>query len=238
MSFAVAVIADVHGNIWALDAVLEDLDRRGLHTIVNLGDHVYGPLAPAETAERLLKVDAVNIRGNQDRELLEPAPIGENPTWEYTKANLSAAHLEWLASHPATLSWEGMFLCHGSPRSDTEYLLEKVTAEGGVSRPVGELAAAVSESMILCGHTHVPRLMEANGRLILNPGSVGLQAYSDDLPMPHVMETGSPHARYAILEGDRVEFIALAYDRQSAAAAARANGRDDWAHALLTGRAH
>jgi hypothetical protein len=75
---------------------------------------------------------------------------------------------------------------------------------------------------------------------IVNPGSVGLQAFDDDLPMPHCVETGSPHARYALLEGRgdgrwTVTFRLVEYDWSAAAAAAEAAGRSDWAHALATG---
>ena len=74
----------------------------------------------------------------------------------------------------------------------------------------------------------------------MNPGSVGLQAYTDDLPEPHVMEAGSPHARYAIVErretGWRVEHLEIAYDAESAARAAERNHRPDWAWRLRTGR--
>jgi hypothetical protein len=75
----------------------------------------------------------------------------------------------------------------------------------------------------------------------VNPGSVGLPAYAAALPYPHAMEAGSPHARYAILtthaSGYAVEHVALPYPWDAAAAAARRNGRPDWAAWLETGRA-
>jgi hypothetical protein len=80
-----------------------------------------------------------------------------------------------------------------------------------------------------------------DGRLVVNPGSVGLPAYSDDSPHPHVMESGSPHARYAIIESVNedwaVERMTIPYDWRAAADAARTNGRDDWAEWLMTGEA-
>jgi hypothetical protein len=79
-----------------------------------------------------------------------------------------------------------------------------------------------------------------DGRLIVNPGSVGLQAYSSSHPTSHVAETGSPHARYAIVEkrasGWLAELIAVPYDWHRAARDAEANGRMDWGQALRTGR--
>ncbi|NIU79389.1 MAG: hypothetical protein GWN71_39355, partial [Gammaproteobacteria bacterium] len=84
----------------------------------------------------------------------------------------------------------------------------------------------VRQEVVLCGHTHVPRLVALlDGRIAVNPGSVGLPAYDDDAPHPHVMEAGSPHARYAVLvrrEGTwSVELVALPYDWSAAARAAR-----------------
>jgi hypothetical protein len=84
----------------------------------------------------------------------------------------------------------------------------------------------------------LPRVARVRPDLVaFNPGSVGLPAYADDLPAPHAMESGGPHARYALVDGPRVELIAVTYDHESAAARADANGRPDWARALRTGRA-
>jgi hypothetical protein len=77
--------------------------------------------------------------------------------------------------------------------------------------------------------------------MIVNPGSVGVPAYDDETPFPHKMETGSPHARYAIVSADAetysVDHLLIAYDWHKAAATARLNGRDDWAYWLKYGRA-
>jgi hypothetical protein len=78
-----------------------------------------------------------------------------------------------------------------------------------------------------------------NNLLIVNPGSVGLQAYEDDFMEQHVSENGSPHARYAILDlqnGEwKVDQIAVRYDHHRAAQQASQNNRPDWAIALKTG---
>ena len=62
-----AVIADVHGNAWALEAVLADIAHRGVKTIVNLGDNANGPLDPARSVELLRGCGAMHVRGNGDR---------------------------------------------------------------------------------------------------------------------------------------------------------------------------
>jgi putative phosphoesterase len=240
----IAIIADVHGNSRALKAVLADIERRRADAILNLGDSLYGPLEPAETVGLLMARGIPSVSGNEDRLILEiagGAPLP--PRLAHTMAQMTPAILEWLAGQPRTMSRDGFFLCHGTPVSDTEYLLERVTASGVGLRPAQEVAAmiaAVAGPIVLCGHSHLPRLAQAGGALIVNPGSVGLPAYHDDRPFPHAMEAGSAHARYALLErgGDdwRVEHIALAYDWKAAAAAANRNGRPDWALWLAHGR--
>jgi predicted phosphodiesterase len=72
ISTSLVVIADIHGNRWALEAVLQDINRRGVGQIVNLGDHLTGPLDPAGTADLLIGRDMVNVRGNDDRALFSP----------------------------------------------------------------------------------------------------------------------------------------------------------------------
>jgi putative phosphoesterase len=238
-----ALIADIHGNAWALEAVLDDLARRGVSEILNLGDSVYGPLGPAATADRLIAAGVPSVRGNQDRILLEAPGGAVHPTFAYTASQLSTRHFEWLRSQPHTLQQDDVFCCHGTPADDAEYLLEAVNAAGAWLRRPDEVAALVKgidATLIACGHSHVPRVTAlADGTLVVNPGSVGLPAYSDDSPFPHRMETGSPHARYAIAERVNgrwsVDSIAIPYDWSTAAQHARRNGREDWATALESG---
>jgi predicted phosphodiesterase len=241
-----AVISDVHANIWALEAVLTDIARRGLDQIINLGDTLYGPLEPQAVAECLMKVPLVSIRGNQDRQLLEQPISPVSPIQAYVLQDLSSRSPDWLAAQPATrLVADSLFLCHGTPSSDHTYLLETITPAGGFLQEPAAIQAALTEvhqAVLLCGHSHIPRILQLPaGPLIVNPGSVGLPAYSDDLPVAHKMETGSPHARYAIIAktaaGWSVEQIAVPYDWYKAASRARRLGQDKWAGWLETGRA-
>lgn len=238
-----AVVSDIHGNLPALDAVLADIAAAGVDAIVNLGDIVSGPLWPAETADRLIALALPTIRGNHERQVLVPEPRSHAD--RITAPKLDAGHRAWLAALPATLDLApDIFCCHGTPASDLQYFLETVTPEG--CRPATEAeaamrAGAVPQGLILCGHTHLPRALQlADGRLVVNPGSVGLQAYDDDHPHPHVVENGTPHARYALLTrrpaGWQVEFRAVPYDHEAAARRAEAAGRGDWADALRSGR--
>ncbi|PWK92884.1 metallophosphoesterase family protein [Fulvimonas soli] len=241
----IAALSDIHGNLPALDAVLADVARRGCELVVNLGDILSGPLFPAETARRLMALDLPTIRGNHERQLLEQAPERMGASDAYARGRLDDAALDWLRALPAALRLgEDVLLCHGTPRSDLEYFLEDVDAAG--ARPaapdkVAERAGDADAGLILCGHTHLPRSVQLpDGRLVVNPGSVGLPAYAWDQPYPHVMEAGTPHARYAIVErgahGWSVMHVALAYDHGTSARAAEQHGRPEWAHALRHGR--
>jgi diadenosine tetraphosphatase ApaH/serine/threonine PP2A family protein phosphatase len=137
-----------------------------------------------------------------------------------------------------------VFLAHGTPRSDKTYWLEEVHAFGHmIARSlddVEEAAEGFDFPVLLCGHSHVQRLvMLSGGRLVINPGSVGCPAYTDNKPYKHNMSAGSPHARYAVLDRrDGVwiaSFRAVPYDNMRASEQARANGRLDWAEGLATG---
>jgi putative phosphoesterase len=181
-----ALIADIHGNRWALEAVLEDIARQGISDIVNAGDHLFGPLDPFGTADLLIRLQLPTVAGNQDREMFDDP-------------GLDLLHREWLASMPARREVDaGVLMFHGTPDRDDVYLLETVRAPGVVflanSDKIAARLAGSSHSLLLCGHTHIPRAVAVAGKLIVNPGSVGLQAYADDAPVAHVMETGSPHA--------------------------------------------
>lgn len=241
----IAAISDIHGNLAALEAVLADIARRGATVTVNLGDILSGPLQPNETADRLMPLDMPTIAGNHERQVLMHVPERMNASDRYAHEHITEVQRAWLHSLPATLRLASdILLVHGTPSSDLVYWLETVTASG--QRPAThaealDRAGDADAALILCGHTHVPRsVLLDDGRLIVNPGSVGLQAYDDDHPYPHKAENLTPHARYALVErsaaGWQVEHVAVPYDWESAALLAERNGRPDWAHALRTGR--
>jgi predicted phosphodiesterase len=242
---SLAVIADIHGNRWALEAVLQDIDRRGIQQIVNLGDHLTGPLDPAGTADLLIDLGMLSVCGNDDRVLFSPAEELSS-SQRYTREQLTEAHLHWLRTLPDTaVAADELFVCHGD-LFDSPYLLEQVEACGVVLRSTPAIeasVAAIAQAVILCGHSHLPRTVYLpQGKLIVNPGSVGLPAYTMETPILYAMESGSPHARYALLSRIRdawqVEHVQVPYDWESAARVARSNQRPDWAELLTTGRAH
>jgi predicted phosphodiesterase len=191
-----------------------------------------------------MEQDWIQISGNQDRQLVNQDPKYHGLSNSYAIQLLNRVELDWLRTLPASMEIQNeMLLIHGAPSSDTTYLPE--TIEHGRARLAtqGEIIARLGETkarVILCGHTHIPRVVQvAETILIVNPGSVGLPAYTDELPEYHVMETGSHHARYAILEFVngcwQAETIAIPYEYQKAAAQARKNGRLDWEIGIQTG---
>ena len=270
----IAILSDIHSNIFALEAVIAHFKRKSVDMVVNLGDILYGPIAPQATYERLRALEdefsVVTIRGNQDRQIYEAdeAELESNPTMAFIHEDLSDEAMDWMRALPFDRQLtDYLYLCHGTPDNDLIYLLEDVSSGKAELRDETEikgLLAGNKSKIIICGHTHTPRDYLLNNaessdnpehigdylknintmsQRIINPGSVGLQAYSDDLPVPHVMETGTPDASYTLLElGKNKNIYKLShekviYDVTPAVKLAQLRGREDWVKALETGYA-
>ena len=240
-----AAIADVHGNYLALEAVLADIRAQGISDIVHLGDMASGPLDARRTMDMLMALDAVHVLGNHDRWLID-RPVEKMGSWDRPAyAQLDARHLDWLRTLPSTQIFrDRVFLCHATPADDNVYWLETVTPDGAVRmsplEAIEKEAEGISQSLILCAHTHIARAVRLrDGRLVVNPGSVGVPGFSYNVPFPHLIEAGTPDARYAILElasgSWRVTFRHVPYDNNAMAALARRNGDVEFASALATG---
>lgn len=257
-----AIVSDIHGNLPALDAVLAEIEKEGdVDAIVNAGDTLSGPLLPVETAERLMaRPDIAMIAGNHERQVLTLPIDRMNKSDSWTAGLISDAHRRWLATAPPT-RWIGdeIFVCHGTPSSDLHYLMETVNRDFVEGTSPGVRAATSDElrerlgggqhlqaRVIVCGHSHSPRVNVSKSPdhdhpiLVVNPGSVGLPGYDDNHPHQHVIETGSPHARYAVVQkgksGWSVQLRCVAYDFESMARLAESRGRTDWSLPLRTGR--
>jgi predicted phosphodiesterase len=243
-----AIISDIHGNLPALDAVLADIARRGADLTVNCGDLLSGPLWPSETADRLMALSLPTIAGNHERQLLTCARRRGGTSDQYAFEHTTAAQHAWLAALPVRLTpLPGVLMVHGRPDSDLHYLLDTVdTADSAGVRAatpdeVRQRLHGIDAELVVCGHSHHPGVMQApGGPLVVNAGSVGLQAYDDDHAGLHWIRNGSPHARYVLCErktngGWQVELIAVNYDWSAAAAQAQRNGALDWAEWLQTG---
>jgi len=216
MSMKVAVLADIHGNLPALEAVLADVDLTDADLLMICGDVASGPL-PIETMEVLRALPRARfVCGNADRGLVAAfdgatLPKWPGPAFDWCASQLTREHRDFLASftEPVSVEVDGIgrvLFCHGSPRSDEEMM----TAETADSR-LREFLSGVEADVVVCGHTHMPFDRVVDGVRIINPGSVG---------MPY----GNPGAFWALL-GPAVEFRRTDYDREAAAARIR---RSTW----------
>ena len=238
-----AVISDVHGNLLALEAVLQDITTRAVDDIINLGDWIAGPLWPRETFELLAGLGIRSVRGNHDRWAVDRPDDAMPPAGRFARDAITRAQCEILFALPETIDLGDILACHGTPTDDMQNLLEEPlegrTAPASRAAVAERLGAETRRKVILCGHSHRQALVTGpNNCLILNPGSVGCPAFAD-LPAAANLEHRSPHARYAILTERNsrfgAEMIALEYNWHAAAQQAATLGWPKWATMLATG---
>lgn len=213
----VAAIYDIHGNLPALEAVLQDIRRAEVNHVVVGGDVFPGPM-PHETLECLLDLDipVQFIQGNGDRAVLAQmagtdagtVPVQFREIMRWTAQQLHSEHERLLASWPMTLRVEvpglgKVLFCHATPRSDTE-VFTRLTPEDRLL-PVFE---GLDVPLVICGHTHM-QFDRTIGRVrVVNAGSVG-------------MPFGEPGA-YWLLLGPDVQLRQTPYDLEVAAERIRA----------------
>lgn len=226
----VAVISDVHGNRLALEAVLDDIAEQSVDATLNLGDLVSGPTQPRQALDIMMSAGHPTIAGNHERIVLSPEPERLD---RFVGEQLTAEQKQWMAALPKTLAVDEIFMCHGTPDSDTQPWLDNWYNGRDTTLPDEASVTARAEGLdfpvLLCGHTHIPRMVRLrDGRMIVNPGSVGMQ-----------FVRGSPDARYAILERRNGRWQAalriIPYDFAAAAEQARANGFGNWKDVLTSG---
>lgn len=227
----VAALCDIHGNLPALRAVLAEVDRAGVDTVVVGGDVATGPL-PRETITELMALGdrARFVRGNADREIVEAYDQGrrdidleQGPVMRaaaYAAGQISESQRTFLARFAPHVALDldglGMTLfCHGSPRSDTE-IITTATPEPRLR----DMPSGVSEPIVVCGHTHRQFDRHLNGWRVINAGSVGL---------PY---EGTLGAYWALL-GPTVELRRTDYDIDDGLAQLRAGGFPDVDEFLL-----
>ncbi|WP_433340187.1 metallophosphoesterase family protein [Streptomyces sp. CA-253872] len=179
---SVAVLSDIHGVLPVLEAVLAEPDVRDAELVVFTGDLAAGP-QPVAVLDRLTGLGgrAVLVRGNADRELVALAR-GTLPGEAacavdlWAARQLTPAHLALLDGlpHPVVREVAGfgpVVFCHGTPRDDEEVVLVD-------TRPAqwAEVFAGLPDEVrtVVCGHTHMPFVRLVGGRLVVNPGSVGM----------------------------------------------------------------
>jgi predicted phosphodiesterase len=201
-----AVLYDIHGNMAALRAVLDEAEREGFDQLAFGGDLcLFGTDAPGcvdalrDYGDRL-----VAIKGNADRYVIE-----RRPDADWWADRLGEERLRWLDALPERRSLEGhdALLVHATPRGDEDMLMPDT--------PDGELAQmldGVAEQTLLCGHVHLQYRRAAAGHEVINPGSVGLPF------------DGDRRAAWAMADDGRIELRRTAYDSDAEAAAVEALG--------------
>jgi putative phosphoesterase len=239
----IAIISDIHGNLEALRTVIPHLRRQSADIIVNLGDSVTAPLWPRETFDELQSLHAVSIRGNHDRWLGDGERRQSSSMIDFAATELGDDVVEALVALPTTaIPAENVLAVHGTPASDTDYLLEDSVDDRlcpVTTATLAERLGDTSAELVLCGHSHLQSTAFASGsRLVVNPGSVGCPRYAGNAD-PLANEAGSPHARYAVATKGRhgwsVDLFVLSYDWRPVLQRASSLGRDDWAAAFLKG---
>jgi predicted phosphodiesterase len=251
----IAIISDIHGNLTALDAVLAELDRRGVREMICLGDVIgYGP-QPEACLDRLRGACMVTVRGNHEDALFDGSiaetfnPIARTAL-EWTRKRLSREHTQEVASMRLVFDRSPYLVCvHDTPvpPSATGYVGDPLTA--------GLAFRGVDARVCLVGHTHVPMAFHTEsercedrlgpcdveatilhddeayelrpvGRHILNPGSVGQP------------RDGDPRASFALLDlkEGTFELCRVAYAVEEAQRQMRRAGLPDLlAHRLAIG---
>ncbi len=240
----IAFVSDIHGNSAALKEVLNDINNKDIDVVVNLGDSIYGPLDPVGTFELLEENNVVSISGNQDRMILEnlEQPSGIE-TLEYVKSCLNPKMIEWLDNLPFDLVIQDtVYCCHGTPSNDSEYLLENPEKDHVAIKDqnnIDDLLKGIKQRIVVCGHSHITNVVETGNKLVINPGSIGLPAYDDDLPVYHKMQNYNPRACYSLINilgnTTSVERVSINYNFEKSAKLAEKNNRSDWAKWIRTG---
>lgn len=215
----VAVLADIHGNLPALEAVLAEPDVAAADRVVLLGDIALGPM-PGDSLDLLASLGerAVWVHGNCEREVVAafdgravPGPNGESA--RAAASLMDRRHRDLLDGLPltVTLDVDGLgsaLFCHATPRRDDEFVL--------VDSPLpvwSRALAGVEGHVVVMGHTHMPFDRLVGGRRAVNPGSVG-------------MSYGVPGACWALL-GPDVSLRCTTYDVERAAERIRSGGHPD-----------
>lgn len=204
----IAVISDIHGNIYALTKVLEDIDNQQVDTIICLGDLVgYGP-HPNEVIAMIRRRNIICLKGNYDASVVDNGFTFIRDTTinsfslPWTVEELRASNRYYLASLPEniTLKFEDKTITfvHGSPRAINEYMLENKS-------DLDEIMNNFKGDILVCAHTHIPYTKNFGNKILINDGSVG---------KPKI---GRPNSTYVIIDlnkdtNTKIEIKELSYD--------------------------
>jgi putative phosphoesterase len=233
----ITIFGDIHANLPALDAVLEDMDQRGLPNRYCLGDLVGYGVYPNQVIEKIKQLQIPTLMGNYDhgvgnnsddcgcayRDAVSKALGDRSIAWSNT--HTQPENKEFLRQLPFHIPLQSgnrrVLLVHGSPRKINEYLYEDRS-----DRSFERLLDVAEADILVCGHTHIPyHRVLPSGRQVINAGSVGKP------------KDGDPRACYVVLEAQEeevaVEFIRVDYDVEAIAMAIENSDMPDEYAAML-----
>jgi putative phosphoesterase len=224
----IAVIADIHANLNALEAVLQDAERRGITVFLNAGDVIGFGAFPNEVIQTLYSKNALSVIGNYDLEVLDKNNREKGPkkfALEYARKTLAKAYETYLRTLPSKLELEiahkKLLMIHGTPDSVDEHLYHDTSEER-----FQEVAKTAGADIIVFGQSHEQFTKKAGETLFINPGSVGRPG------------DGNPQAAYAAITASpfSVELVRVSYNVEAAADALRKTGApESYAQMLLRG---
>ncbi|MDF2840900.1 MAG: YfcE family phosphodiesterase [Clostridia bacterium] len=234
----IALIADIHSNIFSLNEVLLDIDNRNVDLILCMGDLVGYAAFPNEVIDTIRENKILTIKGNYDEAVGEERMICGCDYPDPTDAQNAGLSLNWTIDQTrddnkeflkglpkeVKMTFEGktILFVHGSPRMINEYLKEN-------SKEAEEIMADFEADILVCGHTHKPYYKMYGNKMLVNAGSAGKP------------KTGNPKANYVVLELNNenvnIEIHEVEYDFESTARAIEKNGLPQvFAEKIRTGK--
>lgn len=218
------VLSDIHANVHALDACLDKGRELEVDEWVCLGDVVGYNAKPNECIDKLRELEIPTIQGNHDNVaagLTDPIEAGFNPAAEeaiqWTSETLTPDNRDWLAELPHALAFsQRVFLCHGSPRDQNEYILTPLDLLENAQFVLEEHPGS---RVVFFGHTHLPALVNVASPLTGDPESETVQLEHETLYFVNPGSVGQPRdghpeSAFAVYDeaAHRVEFVRVEYD--------------------------
>ena len=206
-----AIVSDIHGNLTALEAVVADIERRGVDRVIHGGDLALVGARPAEVVDRVRELGWPGIVGNTDELLWRPqqravqernAPklrsllrLLFDEFAPVTRELLGEERMTWLRQLPAEYHEDGLALVHASP-GDLWRAPQPGAPDAELSSTYGPLAATLA----VYGHIHRPYVRRLHGLVVTNSGSVGSPF------------DGDPRASYLLVSSGDAEGVRVEYD--------------------------
>lgn len=199
----VAVLSDIHGNLTAFNAVLDDINKLGIDKIIIAGDHIMDCPQNNEVLEKIKTLTPYVIQGNREKYILDYEK-GLHNEWDthkqmaavvWTYKNLNKNNIKYIDQLPEQLTVslpeaDAIRVVHGSPFGISEPLFPDKYPER-----LEKALKSINESVLICGHTHEAWSMVRHGKLVVNPGSVGVPFNKNKC------------ADYAVLTLDQTQWI-------------------------------